>query len=38
MSSAESILYEDMREVHPGAGSVRVNLAEHGYSRYLFEK
>lgn len=37
MSSAESILYDNMSEVHPGAGSVRQCLAEHGNSRYLYE-
>jgi len=37
MSSAESILYDIMSEVHPGAGSVRRSLAEHGNSRYLYE-
>lgn len=37
MSLAESILYDDMSEVHPGAGSVRFCLAEHGNSRYLYE-
>ena len=37
MSPAESILYNDMSEVHPGAGSVRRSLAEHGNSRYLYE-
>lgn len=36
MSPAESILYEDMSEVHPGAGSVNI-LAGHGNSRYLYE-
>jgi hypothetical protein len=37
MSPAESILCETMREVHPGAGSVRQCLAGHGNSRYLYE-
>lgn len=41
MSSAESILYENMREVHPGAGSVKrlflSCLAGHGNSRYLIK-
>jgi hypothetical protein len=27
MSSAESILYDSMREVHPGAGSVKQLLS-----------
>ena len=36
MSPAESILYEDMSEVHPGAGPVNL-LAGHGNSRYLYE-
>ena len=35
MSPAESILYLKIGEVHPGAGSVKPWLAEHGNSRYL---
>jgi|GEM_PF-2977916 hypothetical protein len=35
MSPAESIPYTNLSEVHPGADSVRDNLAESGNSRYL---
>lgn len=34
-SLAESASYMNLREVHPGADSVRDNLAEYGNSRYL---
>jgi len=38
MPEAESILYESMSKVHPGAGPVRLLcLAGHGNSRYLYE-
>lgn len=37
MSPAESILYLKIGEVHPGAGSVKPWLAEHGNSRYLYQ-
>jgi len=37
MSPAESIPYDDIGEVHPGAGPVKLSLAGHGNSRYLFE-
>ena len=36
MSPAESIPYEDMSEVHPGADPVN-SLAGYGNSRYLYE-
>jgi hypothetical protein len=37
MSPAESILYENKSEVHPGAGPVKLFLAGHGNSRYLYK-
>ena len=39
MSPAESIPYETICEVHPGAGSVKCDfLAGHGSSRYLYSR